>query len=117
MVKHVLLLTASLLCLFNNIFSATLQSNVTTGNWNTTSTWVGNALPTAADDVIIATGQTITIDAAISPAFNTCKSLTVNGKLIYDNNANYKWDTGNLLQKLQPEKVIYNAEVCEGAPV
>lgn len=31
-------------------------------------------------------------------------------KIIYDINANNKWDTGNLLQKQQPEKVIYNAE-------
>ena len=31
-------------------------------------------------------------------------------KIIYDSNNNNKWDTGNLLQKQQPEKVIYNAE-------
>lgn len=31
-------------------------------------------------------------------------------KIIYDGNSNNKWDTGNLLQKQQPEKVIYNAE-------
>ena len=31
-------------------------------------------------------------------------------KIIYDINANNKWDTGNLMQKQQPEKVIYNAE-------
>jgi len=31
-------------------------------------------------------------------------------KIIYDSNVNYKWDTGNLLQKKQPEKVIYDAE-------
>ena len=28
-------------------------------------------------------------------------------KLIYDDNKNGKWDTGNYLQKIQPEKVIY----------
>lgn len=37
-------------------------------------------------------------------------------KVIYDNNANYKWDTGNLLQKQQPEKVIYNAEPVNTRP-
>lgn len=37
-------------------------------------------------------------------------------KIIYDNNANYKWDTGNLLQKQQPEKVIYNAEPVNTRP-
>ena len=28
-------------------------------------------------------------------------------KMVYDENENGKWDTGNLLEKLQPEKVIY----------
>jgi hypothetical protein len=28
-------------------------------------------------------------------------------KVIYDNNNNRKWDTGNYLKKIQPEKVIY----------
>jgi hypothetical protein len=28
-------------------------------------------------------------------------------KIIYDKNNNKKWDTGNYLQKIQPEKIIY----------
>jgi uncharacterized protein (DUF2141 family) len=32
-------------------------------------------------------------------------------KIIYDDNRNGKWDSGNYLQKIQPEKVIYNAEL------
>jgi len=32
-------------------------------------------------------------------------------KVIYDDNRNYKWDTGNYLQKVQPERVIYNSEL------
>ena len=32
-------------------------------------------------------------------------------KLIYDDNNNGKWDTGNYLLHLQPEKVIYNSEL------
>jgi hypothetical protein len=31
-------------------------------------------------------------------------------KVICDDNANLKWDTGNLQKGIQPEKVIYNAE-------
>lgn len=31
-------------------------------------------------------------------------------KIIFDKNANGKWDTGNFLKKQQPEKVIYNLE-------
>jgi hypothetical protein len=29
-------------------------------------------------------------------------------KIIYDTNSNNKWDTGNLLQKQQPEKIIFD---------
>jgi phage anti-repressor protein len=32
-------------------------------------------------------------------------------KLIYDDNNNQKWDSGNYLQHIQPEKVIYNSEL------
>ncbi|MBA3970569.1 MAG: Ig-like domain-containing protein [Bacteroidetes bacterium] len=32
-------------------------------------------------------------------------------KLISDDNANGKWDSGNYLKKIQPEKVIYNTEL------
>jgi hypothetical protein len=31
-------------------------------------------------------------------------------KIIFDKNANGKWDSGNFMKKQQPEKVIYNAE-------
>lgn len=34
-------------------------------------------------------------------------------RLIYDQNGNGKWDTGNYLQKLQPEPVIYREGVIE----
>lgn len=37
-------------------------------------------------------------------------------KIICDNNANNKWDTGNLIQRTQPEKVIYNAETITTKP-
>ena len=32
-------------------------------------------------------------------------------KLIYDRERNGKWDSGNYLKKVQPEKVIYNEEM------
>lgn len=32
-------------------------------------------------------------------------------KIIYDDNRNHKWDTGNYLKKIHPEKVIYNSEL------
>jgi hypothetical protein len=32
-------------------------------------------------------------------------------KIIFDDNGNHKWDTGNYIKKVQPEKVIYNSEL------
>jgi len=32
-------------------------------------------------------------------------------KIIFDENGNHKWDTGNYIKKVQPEKIIYNSEL------
>ncbi len=37
-------------------------------------------------------------------------------RIIYDENKNKIWDTGNYLQKLQPEKVIYYPKILEARP-
>ncbi len=58
-----------------------------TGNWNTPSSWANNAVPTTFDDVIINAGSTITIDP--TAGISSCKSLTVNGKLIYASTASF----------------------------
>lgn len=34
-------------------------------------------------------------------------------KIIYDNNGNKKWDSGNYKYKIQPEKVLFNKKVIE----
>ena len=34
-------------------------------------------------------------------------------KLIYDNNGNRKWDTGNYTEKIQPEKITYYSKQLE----
>ncbi|MBN9283453.1 MULTISPECIES: Ig-like domain-containing protein [Flavobacterium] len=39
--------------------------------------------------------------------FNTLEPNLYTLRLIYDDNKNRKWDTGNYLEKLQPEEVIY----------
>lgn len=54
-------------------------TSVATGNWGTAATWDANAVPTAADNVTVDTGHTVTIDAASQAANN----LTVKGTLNY----------------------------------
>jgi hypothetical protein len=34
-------------------------------------------------------------------------------RIIYDTNGNGKWDTGNYLDKLQPERVVYYPQTIE----
>jgi uncharacterized protein (DUF2141 family) len=43
---------------------------------------------------------------AVSLEFNGIAPGTYRAKIIYDDNANGKWDTGNLLRRMQPERVI-----------
>ena len=74
--KKILLFT---ILVFTGIvmYSATVTS-VTSGNWNTASTW-DNGVPTANDDVIIANGHTINVLSSSGVA----ESITINsgGKL------------------------------------
>ncbi len=45
--------------------------------------------------------------------FNTLEPGNYLIRIIFDNNANGKWDTGNYLMKIQPERVTYYPSVIE----
>jgi hypothetical protein len=66
-------------------WAATCTSNVTTGNWSANGTWTacGGGIPQNGDDVVIATGHTITVDTNT----NSLASLTVDGTLTVGNDA------------------------------
>ncbi len=51
-----------------------------TGNWGDAATWTGGVVPTAADNVVIASGMTVTINVADA----ACKDLEVTGNLYFD---------------------------------
>jgi hypothetical protein len=64
--------------------SNTITSTVTGGdrNWNTAATWVGGAVPSCTNNVIIASGATVTVSAtanAASVVINSGGTLTNNG--------------------------------------
>ncbi|MCD0470042.1 T9SS sorting signal type C domain-containing protein [Flavobacterium sp. JAS] len=75
MSKKLLFIFSILLC-FEFANGATITSTGT-GNWSSTTSWVGGVVPTINDDVIIATGSTITINSNVA-----AKSLTINGTLL-----------------------------------
>jgi hypothetical protein len=69
---------------------------IASGLWNNTAIWPGGKLPTAADDVTIPAGKTVTL---VGPC--VAKSLTVNGTL---NAVNYQ-PIGAWI-KLETERIV-----------
>lgn len=67
-----------------------------TGNWSDGSTWVGGIAPTIYDNVIIANGNTVTIDATGQGANNLTIGQGVSGVLDYGATPSSFAITGNL---------------------
>ncbi|MCX6141941.1 MAG: hypothetical protein NTZ35_01850, partial [Ignavibacteriales bacterium] len=79
-----------------DLVAGTITSTTTGGKWSATTTWVGGAVPGASDDVVIANGATVTIDANITVASITVGQGT-SGTLTFDNVAKHVVTvTGNI---------------------
>ncbi|MCK4661537.1 MAG: T9SS type A sorting domain-containing protein [Bacteroidales bacterium] len=77
----------SILCLIftiflNNVNAADITSKVVTGNWDVGSNWVGETVPVPGDNVTIAAGAVITINANID-----INNLSIDGTLTIGNDA------------------------------
>ena len=88
--------------LFQNfIFGATITSTGTGGNWNETSSWVGGIVPTAADDVVITSGATITVDG-----IRSANTLDIRGILLFTtNNTSINLPANGTVHIVAPGKV------------
>ena len=83
--KHKLLfLSIAVLVLATALQAGTITSTATGGKWSATATWVGGVVPGVSDDVIIANGATVTIDANVSVVSITVGQGT-SGTLTFDN--------------------------------
>jgi hypothetical protein len=66
------------------MFAQAIRSNGTGGgNWDSTATWQGGAVPASVDDVIIVSGDSVNIRSSITSSINV-NSLTIqpNAKLV-----------------------------------
>ena len=102
--KNFLVLAVMFLSFASTISYAQIVSDVT-GNWSATSTWVGGVVPTATDDVVIAAGDTVTLDASTAEMKNlsvqgflqfnktVVVAMVVNGNILVESTGSFKVQT------------------------
>ncbi|MDP2886172.1 MAG: T9SS type A sorting domain-containing protein [Ignavibacteria bacterium] len=80
----VLVLAMGSIAFTTDLMAGTITSTATGGKWSATTTWAGGAVPAASDDVVIANGATVTIDANVTVASITVGQGT-SGTLTFEN--------------------------------
>jgi hypothetical protein len=103
---------------FKPLFSATIISTATGGSWSSASTWVGGIVPTSTDDVVIASGATVTLSdnnlsvasIVINGALTVAQNIffTVNGNVTVNNGDSFSMASGGSGQTLIVKGDFYN---------
>ena len=75
----------AIISITNPLLSATILS-FQSGDWNSNATWQGGNVPSLNDNVIILSGNAVTISMAGGSYVAVCKILTINGSLTYSGN-------------------------------
>jgi hypothetical protein len=68
--------------LLGKLHAATITA-ANTGSWTATTTWVGGVVPTAADNVIIPSGKTVTYTLTVA-AFVNPATISVSGTIVFE---------------------------------
>ena len=56
-------------------------TSATSGDWSSTTTWVGGVVPVEGDSVTIALGHVVTVDGTYIAGNDSTTAITVNGTL------------------------------------
>ena len=111
--KSVKFIAGGILFLFagiNNVNAAARIASVS-GNWSSTATWGGQAVPTSADAVTINNGITVTVDAATA----NCNTLTtVDAGTLTINGTNALTVTG-LITLARPSTTVFTVNINAGS--
>ncbi|MDW8272770.1 MAG: G8 domain-containing protein [Chitinophagales bacterium] len=65
-------------------FTPPTITSVTSGNWNAAATWNLGRVPRSGDNVVVASGHTVTINSGLTAGLGArCNNLTINGTLTF----------------------------------
>ncbi len=86
----------------SSLFSQTITSTTTGGNWEDASTWVGGVVPGINNDVIV--NGTVSVTSSSS----TCRNFTINAGKVFQNGGNLGWVTFKVNGKITNNGTIRN---------